>query len=174
MTDESVGHQYTLGAFRVHRSDSRVWVTHVQAPQRRLWSMDTLGASIQPGQGQAAISESRGFFDVKDKPVAWVDGSPVRTVDESTDGVRLSGSLGATQHWMMEFFVHDDVQLGLRVRSTDPEHNRIQISFDREDEDDVFGFGEQFTQLNMKGKRVPVLSQEPGIGRGVQPLTWLS
>lgn len=36
----------------------------------------------------------------------------------------------------------------------------------------IFGMGSQLTWLNLKGKVVPSWAQEPGIGRGVQPLTW--
>lgn len=35
----------------------------------------------------------------------------------------------------------------------------------------VFGFGVQFTHLDMRGRRVPVLTAEQGVGRGAQPLT---
>ena len=35
----------------------------------------------------------------------------------------------------------------------------------------VFGGGEQFTHLDLRGRRVPMLSEEQGIGRGAQPIT---
>lgn len=35
----------------------------------------------------------------------------------------------------------------------------------------VFGFGAQFTYLDMRGKAVPILTAEQGVGRGAQPLT---
>lgn len=35
----------------------------------------------------------------------------------------------------------------------------------------VFGFGAQFTHLDMRGKAVPILTAEQGVGRGAQPLT---
>ena len=37
----------------------------------------------------------------------------------------------------------------------------------------IFGMGAQLTWLDLKGKVVPAWVQEPGIGRGLQPLTWL-
>lgn len=35
----------------------------------------------------------------------------------------------------------------------------------------VFGFGAQFTHLDMRGRAVPILTAEQGVGRGAQPLT---
>lgn len=35
----------------------------------------------------------------------------------------------------------------------------------------VFGFGAQFTYLDMRGRAVPILTAEQGVGRGAQPLT---
>jgi len=35
----------------------------------------------------------------------------------------------------------------------------------------VFGFGVQFTYLDMRGRAVPIITAEQGVGRGAQPLT---
>lgn len=50
--------------------------------------------------------------------------------------------------------------------------NRILFSFLAEDDEQIFGGGEQFTHLNLRGLRVPMLSEEQGIGRGAQPITF--
>ena len=39
-------------------------------------------------------------------------------------------------------------------------------------EERFFGFGTQFTYFDMKGRIVPILIREQGIGRGEQPVTW--
>ena len=38
-------------------------------------------------------------------------------------------------------------------------------------EERVFGFGEQFSAFDFKGKRVPIMVDEQGLSRGAQPLT---
>ena len=53
-----------------------------------------------------------------------------------------------------------------------PSHNRLKISFTSKKSECLYGFGEQLTHCNLKGHQVSILSQEPGIGRGIQPLTW--
>ncbi|OIT08222.1 PREDICTED: uncharacterized protein LOC109227727 [Nicotiana attenuata] len=50
--------------------------------------------------------------------------------------------------------------------------NRICLTYASERNERFFGFGEQFSHLDFKGKRVPIFVQEQGIGRGDQPITF--
>lgn len=52
------------------------------------------------------------------------------------------------------------------------EFNRICITYASEGNEKFYGFGEQFSHMNFKGKRVPIFVQEQGIGRGDQPITF--
>ncbi|XP_074320564.1 uncharacterized protein LOC141657287 [Silene latifolia] len=49
--------------------------------------------------------------------------------------------------------------------------NRICMTYSSDENEKFFGFGEQFSHMNFKGKRVPIFVQEQGIGRGDQPIT---
>mgnify|MGYP002775020628 CR=1 FL=1 len=49
--------------------------------------------------------------------------------------------------------------------------NRVVITYAAEEDERFFGFGEQFSYLNLKGRRVPIMVQEQGLGRGDQPIT---
>lgn len=52
------------------------------------------------------------------------------------------------------------------------EFNRVFLTYASERDERFYGFGEQFSRMEFKGKRVPVLVQEQGIGRGDQPITF--
>lgn len=52
------------------------------------------------------------------------------------------------------------------------EFNRVYLTFASEREERFYGFGEQFSCMEFKGKKVPILVQEQGIGRGDQPITF--
>lgn len=52
------------------------------------------------------------------------------------------------------------------------EFNRIWLTHASEKDERFYGFGEQFSHMNLKGKRVPIFVQEQGIGRGDQPITF--
>ncbi|KAL3632570.1 hypothetical protein CASFOL_025554 [Castilleja foliolosa] len=53
-----------------------------------------------------------------------------------------------------------------------PDFNRICLSYSSEENERFYGFGEQFSYMDLKGKRVPILVQEQGLGRGDQPITF--
>ncbi|XP_042942235.1 sulfoquinovosidase-like isoform X2 [Carya illinoinensis] len=59
----------------------------------------------------------------------------------------------------------------LRV-SESAQFNRVCLTYSSEANERFFGFGEQFSHVNFKGKRVPIFVQEQGIGRGDQPITF--
>ncbi|KAJ4978649.1 hypothetical protein NE237_009429 [Protea cynaroides] len=52
------------------------------------------------------------------------------------------------------------------------EFNRVFITYSSERDERFYGFGEQFSHMEFKGKRVPIFVQEQGIGRGDQPITF--
>jgi hypothetical protein len=52
------------------------------------------------------------------------------------------------------------------------EFNRVFLTYASDRDERFYGFGEQFSRMEFKGRRVPVLVQEQGIGRGDQPITF--
>ncbi|GLT40827.1 hypothetical protein SLA2020_149320 [Shorea laevis] len=56
--------------------------------------------------------------------------------------------------------------------STSTEFNKVCLTYASEGNEIFFGFGEQFSHMDFKGKRVPIFVQEQGIGRGDQPATF--
>ncbi|KAF1882715.1 hypothetical protein Lal_00002895 [Lupinus albus] len=55
--------------------------------------------------------------------------------------------------------------------SESEEFNRVWLTYSSDENEKFYGFGEQFSYMNFKGKRVPIFVQEQGIGRGDQPIT---
>ena len=50
--------------------------------------------------------------------------------------------------------------------------NQVTLRYASDADERFYGLGEQFSSSEHKGKRVPILTAEQGIGRGKQPLTW--
>jgi len=65
----------------------------------------------------------------------------------------------------------------LKLTSTveDPENllDFIALNYDSPPEEEIYGLGLQYTEWNFKGKQVPIISSEQGVGRGIQPLTFI-
>ena len=47
----------------------------------------------------------------------------------------------------------------------------IQVNFESNQDEEIYGMGLQYTVWNFKGLKVPVISSEGGVGRGLEPLT---
>ncbi|XXG52757.1 hypothetical protein AAC387_Pa03g0989 [Persea americana] len=71
--------------------------------------------------------------------------------------------------------------VGTRLSSSEEEEekveefskfNRVFITYSSEGDERFYGFGEQFSHMEFKGRRVPIFVQEQGIGRGDQPITF--
>lgn len=59
------------------------------------------------------------------------------------------------------------------TKTADSMHfNRVCLTYSSERSERFYGFGEQFSHMDFKGKRVPIFVQEQGIGRGDQPITF--
>ncbi|GMJ12170.1 hypothetical protein HRI_004886200 [Hibiscus trionum] len=61
---------------------------------------------------------------------------------------------------------------GPNVAEPAAEFNRVCLTYASEENERFFGFGEQFSHMDFKGRRVPIFVQEQGIGRGDQPITF--
>lgn len=63
----------------------------------------------------------------------------------------------------------DDV---VNIAEPSNQFNRVCLTYSSERNERFYGFGEQFSHMDFKGKRVPIIVQEQGIGRGDQPITF--
>jgi hypothetical protein len=73
---------------------------------------------------------------------------------------------------------HDQVEVfhHLRFNLTliDPgarKFNQVHLVYGCERDEQLYGFGAQYSKFNVKGTRLPVFLSEQGVGRGKQPLT---
>lgn len=47
----------------------------------------------------------------------------------------------------------------------------MELVFDSDVKEKIYGMGLQYTESNLKGKKVHVITAEGGVGRGLEPLT---
>ena len=47
----------------------------------------------------------------------------------------------------------------------------MALNFDSPVDEEIYGMGLQYSVWDFKGHQVPLISDEAGVGRGVQPLT---
>jgi len=175
--------ELTAGAFVIKWGRRKAYrgpltVHHRDAPHRNLWRAGGRYPFIRAGYGQAKVAESRGFFTVDDRAARYLEGQTLDSIEREGDAVVVRGRLGdaGEGRWCLRFEAVDDQQLAFTLeadRDGPQSLNRLRFAFHRVDGERIFGFGEQLTHLDASGQSIPIISQEPGIGRGVQPLTWL-
>jgi alpha-glucosidase len=123
---------------------------------------------IEIGKGEEEFrpqKKNQGFFKPKDKNLS------LRTLEKATilDQNREKITIQFDSLVILELNVKAD-KLELKPRlieeSTDSGFiNRFSLILPAEQDEKIYGCGEQFSKLNLKGKKVPLWTQEPGLGR---------
>lgn len=117
------------------------------------------------GQGSCTITMPHGMYHIKDESLSmWKEPSRF-SVDESKT---KEGTIHITFGDLVKLTIHEE-PFGLRIIPTvltSEAPNRFHIRLPLLPEDPIFGCGEQFSHLDLRGKILPLWVSEPGIGRG--------
>ncbi len=144
-----------------------------------MWSTLPGIAFAAAGQGHEKVTESHGSFDIRDTPAHVCANQTIDTISRVADKLMVRGMLtghGGQDRVGYEFSLEarSDHQLAFDLSVSDARYNRAWLTYASEPDEHFFGFGEQFSCFDLKGKRVPIFVQEQGIGRGLQPITFLA
>lgn len=169
---------FCVGDFLVQWSGGQagvVTIVHALEPTRPLWRNTPQTSFLTAAYGSAKVLDKRGFFRIKEKIEVMARGQVLESISQEQKCLILSGSFWdrPDSTWQVVLLALDDKQLSLTASAAFNHRacNRLCLLAESRPEEEFFGFGAQYTHLHMKGRRIPVLCQEPGIGRGVQPLT---
>ncbi len=171
---------YTAGEFTLEIASGE------EGPQliiRNLADPDHIIMSSIPGRSLAgtgranmAIHESRGSFTVEEDFEEVCTDQIIESVSErkSPDSILIRGSFVCPDEsriaYQMRFIPATETRMLVEVQTFE-RSNRSFLFLSSNANEGYFGFGEQFTFFNLKGKRLPILVQEQGIGRGAEPIT---
>ncbi len=174
---------YLLGPFTVvwnPEQGGRLVVNHQDSPGHVVWSTLPGIAFAAAGQGCEKVTESHGSFDIRDTWQHVCTGQTIDSIVQCTDRVVITGALTTDERgtdsvgYEFSLELKSPHQLAFSLSFTDSRCNRAWLTYASEPDEHFFGFGEQFSCFDLKGKRVPVFVQEQGIGRGLQPITFLA
>lgn len=135
------------------------------------------------GSFDAPNGEEMGIYDFKDKAASFSSLQTVETVFASPDAksVSVRGFLefGATLvhrriPYVFDLAVTSPDLVTFHARSVSHKTlKRIYLRHSSSSKEGFYGFGLQYSYSNMKGGCVPIFTQEQGIGRGLQPISFL-
>jgi len=73
-----------------------------------------------------------------------------------------------------DFKVVDETRVTFNVQTPNgraPNTNFMAIKHLSDPDEEIYGMGLQYSEWNMKGKQIPLITAEAGVGRGVTPIT---
>lgn len=177
---ETVPDTFRVGDFRI------IWpcraaegmflrITHRVEPGHVVWESIPGESFINAARGQETISGSRGHYTISDDRKQVYEIQSVGTPQLRDSLLLFPGRLygdGDSLHYALRFSPTPEGHLRFEIQVPAQRANRVYFSGASRQAERFFGFGEQFSYFDLKGRRVPVFISEQGIGRGVQPLTW--
>ncbi len=134
-------------------------------------------ALVSAHQIENKISFNLGSFKFKGKTLAKCKVERIQAIQREQQLVSILGRLTGKDcncSYVLNFKESAEGQLDWDLRLTDPKMNRLTLHFASKEEEQFFGFGEQFTFVNMKGKEVPIFTEEQGVGRGDAPVSFFT
>lgn len=175
--------QFTPGLYRVGQfalewkgaalADAQLSVRHAAAPDRELWATAPGQGFVGGAIGQEEVHEARGMFTIEDQLSERCFRQKIDSI-EASDALLLRGRLECGEgevDYTLQFSSSGERQLSFQLQLSDPKYNRSYLAYASEADEAFLGFGEQFTYVDMKGRKLPIFVMEQGIGRGAQPIT---
>jgi len=164
---------YKLGPFSVDvAADGGVRIRHEAAPDLTLWETVSGRGFSSAWVATDSVTENRGALKIEETVTkrcgdegavtAKRDGD-VMTLVHTHAGAGCEG-FGATLELAAKG--EHDLTFKLTAFKSTPATTRVTLVYATEADEGFFGFGEQFTYLNLRGREVPVVIQEQGLGRG--------
>lgn len=124
---------------------------------RLLIAHDAAAPALFVGHGDARMDMYRGNFDIED----YVS-ERIALRGAKIEGNRVTFSASADSPPLLALEVSD---AGLQFAPLDVSINRFWLRIAAEADEHVWGGGEQMSYLDLRGRRFPLWTSEPGVGR---------
>ncbi|BBP82503.1 alpha-glucosidase [Pseudomonas sp. Pc102] len=169
----AVPRDFDFGDYRLAWSGHGLALSPKGNPGKRLWA--TEGGFLAAGIGEARVEEHRGSLFVDERRKLLCREQSLDSFQGAGQRLVLRGHLrcadGTVSGYALVLEADGGRGVRLAVALDDPRLNRLYLNWQRDADERFFGFGEQFSAFDLAGRRLPILVQEQGVGRGLQPIT---
>jgi alpha-glucosidase len=121
------------------------------------------------GKGAARYKMHHGEFKIRERLHTKIRLKKFEMISQSKDRIDLN-FVGEDQELKVIIKIEKS-DLKVEFYCSNSEINRFWIRIPANKEEAIYGCGEQFSELNLRGKIVPLWVEEQGIGRGDPPIT---
>ncbi|MDP7035577.1 MAG: alpha-glucosidase [Planctomycetota bacterium] len=154
-------------------------IRHQDEPERTLWFTHPGRSFIGASQTVTTLQEHHGSFQLESRPILRCDDQILESIEREEDSPRivLRGSFREAPHlnYTLTFTSTHKHELQFQLEMNSARNrlpiDRLYLRLALPEKDPIFGLGTQFSHLDLRGRRFLVMTQEQGIGRGLQPLT---
>ncbi|MEI1279942.1 alpha-glucosidase [Leptospira venezuelensis] len=141
----------------------------------RILEFNLKDAFLSSAKGEQNVNYRKATFKIKDKILLECGSQTIESLALESGALLLKGKLSGKNcetSYTIRFVSSSNSGLDWKVEISNPELNRTFIKFKSDESESIYGLGEQFSHLNLKGKKPFLFSEEQGVGRGDQPITW--
>jgi alpha-glucosidase len=155
-------------------------VTHAASPAGVAAESPAGEAFFVAARGTLAAEEHQGSFDLKETIAVTCTRPQVTSVVEGGGRLMLRGAFAGDAdarcralRFEVRMCAARPGHLVFEGRTSDPTFAALAVRVASPEREKVWGLGEQFPHdtLDLKGRRIPVIAQEGGIGRGHTPIS---
>ena len=132
-------------------------------------------AFLTAAQAAEKTSAEMGSYEMKEKVEKDCDHASITELSTAMGSLTVRGELSGKEcnsdYTLTVSPLEEGGGLTIAAVATGDGVNRLSMTFNARLAEKMVGLGEQFTDVSLKGQRVPLLTEEQGIGRGAQPIT---
>jgi alpha-glucosidase len=170
---------HAAGDFRVQiAATGRLDIRHVADPGRSLFASPS-GPPLRAARATVNVTDHQGSFHIDETVDAACNAPALDEVRSGGGVVALRGrftdaaSACAALRWELQLCQAQAGHLAFRLVTNDPSFDALTLRVASDAAEKIFGLGEQLPhdRLDLKGRAIPVISQEGGVGRGHTPIT---
>jgi alpha-glucosidase len=174
------GSAIALGDFRVTaNATGGLSVTHAAAPTQELWGAANGEGALRAYRAGVTHEEHQGSFTITEDLANRCVSPRFAEVRASTTAALLRGGFADTAsgcaqlRFELRLCAARPGHLTFALSTNDPAVNALAVRVASPANERLWGAGEQFVHdtLNLRGRLIPIVAQEGGVGRGHQPIS---
>jgi len=130
---------------------------------------------IKAGISKAEVKYKMASFKFKDNEESLCEEQNLDSISAEGGKLILVGSVQGGgrcyANYTLTLLPSKPDELKMTLKFDNKSLNRVWFTYGSDSEEEFYGFGEQFSHANLKGKTPFLFTEEQGIGRGDQPIT---
>ena len=179
--------EYKTGPFLLDYSTEQIPLLQITQDYRDVWHSPTdpkQSSFVAGAEVDYRVSQNGGVFNIKSSVVQKCTESKILSLQtlpaQPYPIVLLQGTLCSTARFNLSFQAVDQkdpqgrlyshLHFTLTLLDTSV-YNQVWLVYGADKDEGFYGFGLQYSKVNVKGERLPVFTTEQGVGRGLEPVT---